>query len=504
MSHKLRRRVRQRKDRIERRLAKAQGQGCSGVASTVARVEVGARTVATSWGGIVAAHKVALSSGLVELIDSEFQLFKQPGRYKESDHVLNLAFNALCGGRCLEDIELRRQDEAYLDVLGAASIPDPTTAGDFCRRFDGHDVDRLQDIINRARALVWQQQPKEFLRATARLDIDATIVATGGECKQGMALSYNGTWGYSALMVSLANTGEALLFKLYGANRPSHEGAAPALARAISVVRTAGFKDVLLRGDTAFSLTAHFDRWTSDKVRFVFGYNASQGMKSRADTVPDGEYRELVRQADQCFLDSQRSRQPRVKEQIVRLKEYKNLKLRREDVAEFRHQPRKAERAYRMIVLRKNISVEKGDHALFDDIRYFFYITNDLEMDALEVVVEANKRCNQENIFRELKGGVRALHAPVNCLVSNWAYLVMTGLAWTLKAWMALSLPVSARWRDKHDEHRRRWLRMGFRTFINAVVRIPAQVLTTGRRRVVRMLAWTPELHTTLRLLDAW
>jgi hypothetical protein len=501
VSHKLRRRVRQRKGRIERRLARAQAQGCSAVASTVARVEVGARTVATSWGGIVAAHKVALSSGLVELIDSEFQLFKQPGRYKESDHVLNLAFNALCGGRCLEDIELRRQDEAYLDALGATSIPDPTTAGDFCRRFDGHDVDRLQDLINHARVLVWQQQPKAFLNTTARLDVDASIVATGGECKQGMALSYNGIWGYSALLVSLANTGEPLLFKLHGANRPSHEGAPSALARAISVVRTAGFKDVLLRGDTAFSLTAHFDAWTSDRVRFVFGYNASQGMKSRADAVPDDEYRELVRQATQCF---KRRKQPRVKEQVVRLKEYKNLKLRREDVAEFQHQPGKSKRPYRMVVLRKNISVEKGDHALFDDIRYFFYITNDPDMDALQVVIEANKRCNQENLIRELKGGVRALHAPVNCLVSNWAYLVMTALAWTLKAWMALSLPVSARWRAKHDKHRRRWLRMGFRAFVNAVIRIPAQVLTTGRRRVVRMLAWTPELHTTLRLLDAW
>ena len=155
-----------------------------------------------------------------------------------------------------------------------------------------------------------------------------------------------------------------------------------------------------------------------------------------------------------------------------------------------------------MVVVRKNLSVEKGENVLFDDVRYFFYITNDLVMAAKDVVLEANQRCNQENLIAQLKGGVRALHAPVNTLNANWAYMVMCSLAWSLKAWMALSLPVQPRRADKHRGERDRWLRMEFRTFLNAVINIPAQILTTGRTRVVRLLAWRPQLPVLFRLLD--
>ena len=76
--------------------------------------------------------------------------------------MLNLAYNIATGGTCLEHLELRRNDEVYLDALGAQRIPDPTTAGDFCRRFDRYDVHTLMEAINEARVKVWRQQPEEF------------------------------------------------------------------------------------------------------------------------------------------------------------------------------------------------------------------------------------------------------------------------------------------------------------------------------------------------------
>ena len=79
----------------------------------------------------------------------------------------------------------------------------------------------------------------------------------------------------------------------------------------------------------------------------------------------------------------------------------------------------------------------------------------------------------------------------------------MASLAWTLKAWMALSLPISLRWRDKHRAERDAWLRMKFRTFVNAVINIPAQVVRTGRTLVIRLLAWRPGLPIFLRLEGA-
>ncbi len=356
--------------------------------------------------------------------------------------MLNVAYNALCGGRTLDDIELRRRDQVFLDGIGAKSVPDPTTAGDFCRRFSPASVMALQEAVNRARLGAWAAQPASFFAQTAVIDADASIVPTEAETKEGMNIAYNGVWGYSALMVSFANTKEPLYFKLAGANRPSHEGVVPLYDRSIALCRQAGFADVLLRGDTDFSLTAEFDRWDKQGVRFVFGYDARANLVERAEATPDELYHELAARAERAIRTSPRSKPANVKDAVVRARGYKALRQKAEDVVEFNYRPGNCGRDYRVVALRKDISVEKGDNVLFSEYRFFFYITNDWEMTAHQVVAEARSRCNQENLIAQLKGQVRALHAPVNTLVANWAYMVMAALAWSIKAWCALLLPV--------------------------------------------------------------
>ena len=105
--------------------------------------ELASRSTGTDYGGIGLMHQLVRDLDLAEEIDSRLHLFKVHLPYHESDHVLSLAYNALCGGTCLEDLELRRQDEAYLNLLGAERIPDPTTAGDFTRRFDDFCLNEL-------------------------------------------------------------------------------------------------------------------------------------------------------------------------------------------------------------------------------------------------------------------------------------------------------------------------------------------------------------------------
>ena len=97
---------------------------------------------------------------------------------------------------------------------------------------------------------------------------------------------------------------------------------------------------------------------------------------------------------------------------------------------------------------------------------------------------------------------MRSLTAPVDSLLSNWAYMVMGSLAWSLKAWAALMLPEEGRWQERHREEKRKLLRMDFSTFRAAMMRIPAQILSTGRRIVYRLLAWNPWQHVFFRLLD--
>jgi hypothetical protein len=148
--------------------------------------------------------------------------------------------------------------------------------------------------------------------------------------------------------------------------------------------------------------------------------------------------------------------------------------------------------------------VEKGEQVLFDDIRYFFYLTNDWVSEADEIVFSANDRCQQENLVAQLQGGVRALTAPVDNLVSNGAYMVMTALAWNLKAWWALTLPETpGRWQEKHRAEKRWVLGIEFKTFLNAFMRIPCQIVRTGRKLVYRLLAWNPYQPIFFRLVSA-
>jgi len=496
----VRQRLAAEKKEIERRLAKAVGVNEGGPVLKGGKVEYefSAKTKGIAHGGIGAVQRVVRKIGLAKAIDDQVNVLKIHKPYHESDHVLNIAYNVLFGAERLEDIELRRKDRVVLDALGTPSLPDPTTAGDFCRRFDEDSNAALIEAVNETRLRVWAQQPESFRSGTARIDADGTIVPTTGECKEGMDISYNGTWGYSALLVSLANTGEPLYLKNRPGNRPSHEGVIELFDQAIALCRRGGFEDVLLRGDTDFSLTTELDRWNADGVRFVFGYDARANLIAQAASISQEAYHELARCAEEVL----RQRPGNVKDEIVRERGYKVIRTTCEEVVDFDYQPVSCQQPYRVVALKKNLSVEKGEAVLFDDIRYFFYITNDWDLSSDEVVEEARQRCNQENLIAQLKGGVRALHAPVNTLQANWAYMIMAALAWNLKAWIALLVPVSPRWAAAHLEQRRRLLTMDFRTFVAAIIHIPCQIIRTARRIRYRVLAWNEWQPTFFRLLD--
>ena len=514
MNFTTRQKWRRRKRRIEKRLRprKFRARKQPMFAARNIDYEMADRTRAVGCGGIGAVHLLARKVGLIEAIDQDLKLLKVHLPYHESDHVLNIAYNVICGGDCLQDLELLRNDEAYLDALGAGRIPDPTTAGDFCRRFEsGQQVIGLMDTINRVRLNIWKEQAPEFFER-AVIDADGTIAPTDGQCKAGMDISYDGQWGYHPLVVSLANTKEPLYILNRSANRPSHEAAAGYLDKSIELCRKAGFKSILLRGDTDFTQTRELDRWDSDDVEFVFGIDAMPNLVEHAETLSNSAWTMLTRPPRYEVKTTPRQRPENVKESVVREREFQNIRLISEDVAEFAYRPTACQKIYRMVVVRKNLSVEKGENVLFDDVRYFFYITNDCGRSAQEIVFLANDRCDQENLIEQFKNGVHAMKLPVDNLHSNWAYMVMASLAWTLKAWYGLMLPEAtgrgaaghASARQRRRERKRQIIRMEFKAFVVNLVRLPCQIIKSGRRLIYRLLSYNPWQEVLLAGVAAW
>jgi hypothetical protein len=248
-----------------------------------------------------------------------------------------------------------------------------------------------------------------------------------------------------------------------------------------------------VRGDTDFSLTRVLDGW-DEKVKFVLGYDACPNLVTVAEGLENTAWSRLERPAKWTVKTKERTRPVNVKEEIVRERGYTNRRLLSEDVAEFDYRPTHCKKTYRMVVVRKNISVEKGEFAFLPEVRYFFYVTNQREITKEDVVFSANDRCDQENIIAQLKSGVHALHAPVDNLESNWAYMVIVSLAWTFKAWYGLLVPDARTSREV--------IRMEYRKFLHHFIALACQIVKSARRIVVRVLGYTQYLDSFFETYD--
>lgn len=470
----LRKRQSENEDRLDRSWVPETGERVLGESNI--HYEISDRVRAVDCGGLGVMRLLVQQLGLAESIDKGVSVLKRHLPYRESDHVLNLIYNVMTGGSCLQDVQARRQDAVYLEALGARKVPAPSTEGDFLRRFDRDSIWDLMDAVNVARLKVWSSQDKEF-HAQATIDADGTIAPTDGQCKSGIGMSYNGQWSYHPLVVSLAETNELLYLTNRPGNRPSHEGAAEVLDRAIELARKGGFEKVLLRGDTDFTQTRHLDGWDKDDVKFVFGMDSMRGLQERARALPESAWSRLERPKKK---KRKRQRRQNVRQALVKEKGYRNLKLKREDVAELPYQPGACKQGYRLVVVRKEIEVSKGQASLLDETRLLFYLTNLREESAREVVFAANRRCNQENVVEQLKNGVQAMRMPSDSLESNWAYLVIAAQALNLKAWLGLMQP--------NQTMGQRIVTMEYRRFLRQVIQIPCQILQRGRRLVYRLL----------------
>ena len=453
--------------------------------------ELAERTRVLPQGGLGAFHLMTTQLKLPETINQHVKVLKRHLPYFESDHILSLSYNYLTGGKTLEDLNRLRQNEVYLDALDLERVPAPSTAGDFLRRFDEAAILDLQQALNQVRVKVWQRQRAAF-RQQAVIDVDGTFSETDAQCKEGIAYSgHKRAWGYAPLLVSLAKTGEPL----FVVNRPgsavSHLGAVPWIDRALDLVEPV-FDRLYLRGDTDFSLTENFDKWHARGVQFIFGYDAMKPLVARAQALPEEAWSTLERPPSYEVKTQRRSKAKNLKQEIVYERAYKKITLVAEAVAWFAYRPGKCARAYRMVVLRKHERITRGAEVLEERYRYLFYITNDEQQTSAQLVLFIDQRCNQENLIEQLKNGVPAFHAPSNTLESNWVAMVIAALAWSLKAWYGLLIQEPGLGREI--------VQMEFKQFLRRFIEIPCQIVRQGRRLIYRIVAFTLDTLTFLRL----
>ncbi len=454
--------------------------------------DVDGRHQAICNGGIGNIHQLAVQTGLVDEIDKGIRLLKRHLPYHESDHILNIAYNYLAGGSCLQDIELLRNDEAWLNALGADIIPDPTTAGDFLRRFDKEQIVDFLEIKNKVRTRIWQQQPASF-RREAIINVDGTISPTFGEHKEGMDISYDGQWGYHPLVISLHNTREPLYVINRPGNAPSHLDSAQWIDKSLDLV-SGHFHKVQLRGDTDFSLTQHLDKW-ADRCTFIFGMDARANLVRLADAIVETDWEALPKKTKYEVKTRERRRSENVKQQVVEKRKFKKIQTEAEHYCQFSYSPGKCENTYRMIVLRKQLNVIKGNLPLFDDVRYFFYITNDWKRSTADMIQFYRNRADHENDIDQLKNGVNALAPASDSLLSNWALMAMASMAWDLKAWFGLLLAYRPLGLSI--------VRMEFKRFLNTFIRIPCLIIKTGRRIIYRLVGYNDQIRHVIGFCEA-
>jgi hypothetical protein len=433
------------------------------------------REPVTADGGLALAHQLAMRLGLDRAINRHLHLLRLHLPYFESDHVLAHVYNLFIGGRDIEDIQNLQHSPAVKNLLGACRIPDPTTAGDFLRRFHQDSLAALQVALDEVRPKVWRKLPRP-MRRSVTLDMDSTFRKVYGVCKQGADFSYKKEWSYHPLLFTLAELGEPLRLVNRPGNRPSAEGAAELLGPCLELL-TSHFDRVTLRGDSKFSQRDILRTAIDHGAYFAIVQEMKGGLWSTAFHLPESQWKEFRAQAGRTSPapSGRRAKRRRWRRQNVRRRGYRTLSTVREWVAEVPYTPNGFDRPLRLVFKRQLV---REDQQLSFQTHYEYraVVSNisKKEMSPSALVHFAYGRCDQENAIEQAKNGLGAMRMPTGELLANGAFLLAAEIAWSLRAWLSLlALP-------------RETLRWEWGWFRRAFVHVPAEIIRQARSAVVR------------------
>jgi Transposase DDE domain group 1 len=450
-------------------------------------VEVDERSEVTPYGGLAIATAFLRRFKVAECIDQHVQVFLLHLPYHESDHVLAQALNLYAGGTCIEDIANLQHSEAVRRILGAPRIPDPTTAGDFLRRF--HEKERqlpgLRRAVDEVQAAVWRRLRRDRDRrgeAWSIVDVDGHVKPLYGVQKEG-ADFYKSTWCYQPLIVSLAGTGECLAIR----NRPgsvrSSDGTARVLDQVLPRVRERGGR-MLVRGDSDFDRSDVRAACDRAGAYFAFVGREFPDRPKLVETIFEAAWkpfrtrahRERVERRKQPSYVSRRKKLNR-RRQRARARNFAEKQLVKQWVTEVALTDAEG-KPYRLVIRRQLIEHRQGQRLLFDEYRYRYIVTSlPASVSTQDAVDLTYERCDQENVIEQLGSGLAAWRMPVAEFDGNSAWLEIARLAWNLGKWIALlALPAEV-------------VRWEWKRFRQAFVYVAAQVIRRSRQIVLRFSA---------------
>lgn len=435
----------------------------------------------TALGGLALASRLLSKLGAHQVFAEHLRLLRVPKRYRDSDHLVAQVLSLFAGGSCLEDLARLQCSGPIRKLLGALSIPDPTTSGDFLRRFDEDQLaalDRAMDDLQRA---AWKLSRGRQVRDLGIVDLDSHFHPVYGDKKEGTDFSYKGPLGYHPLIASLAGTGEVLRAINRPGNAPSAEGAAECL-REIFPLLGERFRSVLVRGDSAFAKQSVYEACEDAGHHFAVVSPRQPNFVEIADGVPRRAWKPF-RIVEEQPPKNRRKKRKEVRRRRCRERGKLDLRMKRQWVTEVDYRPARSSKTYRLIIRKQKIRVAGKDGSLFDEYRYRYVLSNLPKTVGTEEVVRLTYgRCDQEKVIEQLKNGVSAFRMPLGQKDANSAFLKIGALAHNLKAWLAqIVLP----------EECMRW---EWKRFRYSFIYVAARVVRSARQLIVRFARGDP--HT--------
>jgi len=451
------------------------------------------RGEATAYGGLSLASALVRSLGVPRALDEALSLLQSHRPFTESDHVLTHVYNLFVGGTCLEDIGHLQGSEPVRRMLGAVRIPDPTTAGDFLRRFDAASLSVLDGAIDEGQEAVWRRRHGRRKVDRGVVDLDSHVHAVYGDQKEGADFSYQGPLAYHPLVISLAETQECLRLINRPGNTPSAEGAESHLAELFPMLLRR-FRQVVVRGDSAFCKQALFDVCEAHGQSFAVVSPVQPNFEALAEALPESVWKPYRGPRERALRAQppprRRKRRPNLRRRLARQRGKHDLQLERQWVTEIPYRPQRSATTYRLVIRRQRIE-EHHQGELFELWRYRYVMTNLPPSTSTQEAVDLTyQRCDQENVIEQLQHGIAGMRMPTGGLLSNAAFLTCARLAHNLKAWLAqLALP-------------RETMRWEWKRFRHAFVYVAARVLRQSRQIHVR-LAMSNRMAPTILLAHA-